>query len=161
MSDPYEEIVEGESLLRFAPGRRHELICQRLHALVAECVQALPGVQLLPPRTVVQLSPGTLVRPDLALVAAANHRLWLAAEIVDSEDHRVDTVIKKSVYEAANLPRLWMVDPRYDNVEIYHASPYGLVLKSILAGDESLSEALLPNFQVTMRRLFSAAPPLP
>lgn len=154
MSDPYEEIVEGETLLRFPPGRRHERICVSLHALMEACVKALPGTRLLAPRSVVQLSPGTLVRPDLSLVAAANGRLWLAVEIVDSEDHRVDTVVKKSVYEASSLPRLWMVDPRYDNVEVYHGSPYGLVLKGILAGKEILSEPLLPSFQVTIKALF-------
>lgn len=157
MSDPYEEIIEGETLLRFPPGRRHELIRSRLHNLVAECVERLPGVRLLAPRSLIQLSAGTMVRPDLSLVAAANGRLWLAVEVVDSDDHRVDTVVKKTVYENASLPRLWMVDPRYNNVEIYHGSPYGLVLKGILAGDEALSEALLPNFQVTMKNLFAGA----
>jgi len=44
------------------------------------------------------------------------------------------------------LPRLWMVDPRYDNVEVYHSNEYGLILKSILAGHELLTEKLLPEF---------------
>jgi len=47
-----------------------------------------------------------------------------------------------------------MVDPRYDNVEFYHGTPYGLALKAILAGRESLNEALLPNFVLTVAELF-------
>ncbi len=47
-----------------------------------------------------------------------------------------------------------MIDPRYDNVEIYHASQYGLVLKGILAGNEILTEKLLPEFQMTVADLF-------
>ena len=50
-----------------------------------------------------------------------------------------------------------MIDPRYDNVEIYQASQYGLVLKSILAGSEILSDKLLPEFEITMTELFKAA----
>jgi Uma2 family endonuclease len=54
-----------------------------------------------------------------------------------------------------------MIDPRYDNVEVYHASPYGLVLKEILAGTQLLTEKLLPKFQISIAQLFAAetAPP--
>ena len=83
-------------------------------------------------------------------------KLWLAAEIVNSEDHAPDTVVKKQIYEDAKVPRLWMIDPRYDNVEIYHATQYGLVLQGILAGSELLTEKLLPDFQLTMIELFQA-----
>jgi Uma2 family endonuclease len=48
-----------------------------------------------------------------------------------------------------------MIDPRYDNVEVYHASPFGLVLKGILAGSELLTENLLPEFRVVIQELFS------
>jgi len=64
-------------------------------------------------------------------------------------------VDKKSVYEEIKLPRLWMVDPRYDNVEIYHGTPYGLSLKRVLAGRELLTEALLPGFQYAIHELFA------
>jgi Uma2 family endonuclease len=47
-----------------------------------------------------------------------------------------------------------MIDPRYDNVEVYHASPYGMVLKAILASSEILSEKLLPEFQIVIEELF-------
>jgi Uma2 family endonuclease len=155
MSEPYEEIVEGETLMRSAPGLRHEQICARLHARVTESVSVVSSARLLAPRTIVQLSAGTLVRPDLALVAAPTGKLWLAAEIINSEDHRTDTVTKKSLYEEINVPRLWMVDPRYNNVEIYHASEYGLMLKGILAGNETLIEHLLPGFQYVIDELFA------
>jgi Uma2 family endonuclease len=104
----------------------------------------------------VQLSAQTKVCPDLALVTAANGKLWLAAEIVSSDDHRTDTVIKKQIYEEAKLPRLWMIDPRYDNVEIYHSSEYGMILKAMLAGREVLSERLLPEFELRIDELFRA-----
>jgi Uma2 family endonuclease len=154
MSEPYEEIIEGETFLRFPPGPRHEMVCGRLHAAIAARVELLPSIRLLPIRSVVQLSPGTILKPDITLVTAANNRIWLAAEVVDSEDHRVDTVTKKGAYENTHLPRLWMVDPRYNNVEVYHAGAYGLALKGILAGRELLREELLPHFQMTMHQLF-------
>jgi len=47
-----------------------------------------------------------------------------------------------------------MIDPRYDNVEIYHASEYGMLLKAMLAGREILSEKLLPEFELSVEELF-------
>jgi len=155
MSLPYEEMVQGETLLRSPPGARHEKICARLHARVAGGLANHAAARLLAPRHAVQLAPGTMLRPDLALVTAATGKLWLAAEIVNSEDHHPDTVLKKTIYEDFNLARLWMIDPRYDNVELYHGTACGLALRGILAGRERLLEALLPEFEMTVAELFA------
>jgi Uma2 family endonuclease len=158
MSEPYEEIVEGETYLRTAPGGRHELICTRLHDLVATSLADISTTRLLPRRSVVQIAPGTIVRPDIALVTTATGKIWLVAEIISSEDHRPDTVMKKQIYEDLNIPRLWMIDLRYDNVEVYHGSQYGLMLKGILAVKEILTEQLLPTLKVAIADLFSEQP---
>ena len=156
---PYQETLNGAPLLRSAPGQQHELICARLHHAVQSALRNLASTRLLSPRSPVQLPFDTLVCPDLALVTAATGKLWLAAEIITPEDHASDTVVKKQIYEEIKLPRLWMIDPRYDNVEIYHASPYGLVLQGILAGSEFLKEKLLPEFRISIADLFLARKP--
>ncbi len=158
MSETYAEILNGAPLARRAPGARHEIICARLHQWVKASVADFAATRLLPPRTEVQLSPKHTVCPDLALVTAATGKLWLAAEIVSSDDHQTDTVVKKQIYEEIKLPRLWMIDPRYDNVEVYHSNQYGLALRSILAGRELLTEKLLPEFQLTVAELFATEP---
>ncbi len=155
MSQAYEEIFEGETLLRSAPGLRHERICNGLHQRIAGVLVKNAVSRVLSPRTIVQLSPGTMVRPDLAVVTVATGKLWLAVEVIDSEDHHPDTVLKKGVYEEFNLARLWMVDPRYDNVELYHGTSYGLALRGILAGSERLKEPLLPEFDFRIAELFA------
>jgi Uma2 family endonuclease len=157
MTLPYAETLHGETVLRLAPGARHETICARLHQYIHASVANLTSTRLLAPRSQVRLDAHTTVCPDLALVTVATGKLWLAAEIVSSDDHAPDTVLKKQVYEEHRLPRLWMIDPRYDNVEVYHASQYGLVLKGILAGGELLTEKLLPEFEITIATLFGSA----
>jgi len=154
MSEPYEEILEGETYLRMPPGGRHELICTRLHEHITLSLAGISSTRLLPRRSVVKISAGTIVRPDIALVTTATGKIWLVAEIISSDDHRPDTVMKKQLYEELNVPRLWMIDPRYDNVEIYHGSQYGLMLKGILAGKEALTEQLLPTLSVAIADLF-------
>ena len=159
MSEAYDETVEGERLPRNAPGGRHEIICARLHKAMQASVADYVSTHLLAARAKVSLSSETILRPDLALIASQTGKIWLAAEIISSDDHRVDTVIKKQIYEDFRLPRLWMIDPRYDNVEVYHGSEYGLILKAILAGSEILSEKLLPEFQICVADLFTDAEP--
>src|SRR5262245_61173381 len=154
MSGSYQEILAGAIITRNPPGTRHELICARLHDCMRASVSNFASVRLLPPRSEIRLSDDTKVCPDLALTATATGKLWLAAEIISSDDHRADTVIKKEIYEELKLPRLWMIDPRYDNVEVYHGTQYGLVLKSMLAGREVLSEAVLPEFTLNISELF-------
>jgi len=154
VSRPYQEILNGVPLVRMAPGVRHEAICARLYRAVLVSAATLKSTRVLEPRSEVRLSKDTVVRPDLALVAAATGKLWLAAEIIHSGDHAPDTVVKKQIYEDVKVPRLWMIDPRYDNVELYHASPYGLTLQGILAGSELVTEKLLPEFRLTVKELF-------
>jgi Uma2 family endonuclease len=156
MTAGYEEIIDGEVLRRAAPGERHEAICARLHAAVTASLAGVRTARLLAPRSIVQLSAGTLLRPDLALVTTATGKLWLAAEIVQAGDHQPDTVLKKQVYEDLRSPRLWMIDPRYNNVEVYHSGEYGLALRQILAARETLTEELLPGLKLAMNDLFAA-----
>jgi hypothetical protein len=153
----YEETLDGELFTRFAPGARHELVCARLHAAVTACMAGFAGAQLLAARSALTLARQNVVSPDLALVTAATGKLWLAAEIIAAGDHHADTVIKKDIYEGIRLPRLWMIDTRYDNVEIYHASEHGLILQGILAGRETLTEPLLPGLSVKVAELFAPA----
>jgi len=157
MSPSYEEILEGATLPRSAPGERHEKICAWLHQQMATGLNGLTGTQLLAPRAGVRVSQLSKLCPDLSLVTTATGKLFLAVEIISRDDHQPDTVTKKEIYEKIRVPRLWIVDPRYDNVEIYHSTEWGLALKDILAGREVLSEKLIPQFQVTITDLFAVA----
>ena len=154
MSQGYEEILEGATLPRAAPGHRHEEMCERLHREMASSINGLTTTRLLPARTKVQVLHHTALCPDLALLTTATQRLFLAVEVIDRADHRPDTVIKKELYEKIRVPRLWILDPRYDNVEVYHSMPFGLSLQYILAGREILQEKLIPQFQVSIAELF-------
>ena len=156
MTSDYEEIIEGVSVLRRVSAGRHEAVCEILHAAFATALACNSVARLLEPRSIVQVSAGSFLRPDLALVTAATGKLWLAVEVVSSTDHRWDTVTKKDLYESAAVPRLWMVDPRDNTVEIDHGSPHGLALQHIYAGREVLTEKLLPVLKLTVAQLFSS-----
>ena len=155
MSGEYEEILDGGIHVRRVPGGRHETICLFLHQRMTAAVQNWKDCQLLAARTRLEFGPKMVLCPDLALLKGPAGHLLLAAEIISREDHRPDTVTKKEVYEKIRAARVWMVDPRYDNVEIYEMTQWGLVLKQILAGSEVLSDPLLPGFELTVADLFN------
>lgn len=157
MSEPYEEILGGDPTLRLPLTARHELVLDRLRLAIQAVISYIPASKLLETRSPISVTRSTTIRPDLALITAAGGKLWLAAEVISSEDHQTDTVTKKQIYEDIKVPRLWIVDPRYDNIEVYHATEYGLKLMGILAGAEVLEEKLLPNFRMVARELFSPA----
>ncbi len=155
MNAGYEEILEGEAVQRGAPGARHELILARLHELIAAAIGNAPDLRPIARRTLLELSPGDWVHPDLTILDVSTGRPYLVAEVIDARDHSPDTVIKKRLYERAQTPRVWMIDPRYNNAEIYHATPHGLALRGIFAGGESLQDDRLPGFHLTVDALFA------
>jgi Uma2 family endonuclease len=152
---PYEERLAGELHLRVAPGKPHELLCNRLHAWVRESLPPNSTLQLPPRRTPFELPQGDLVCPDLALVNPNEKRLYLAVEVIQPGDHNRDTVVKKLLYLEQGLPRLWIVDSRYHNVEIYGGRDFGYRLETILAGSQPLTDSALPGFSRTMDEIFA------
>ncbi|HYC72145.1 MAG TPA: Uma2 family endonuclease [Opitutaceae bacterium] len=162
MSDNYEEVIDGETLLRLPPSAAHELLVGRLHDRAAAALPLNSRLRLLPPRTEVRLNARIRLCPDLAIVRPApapapadTFELYLAAEVLQPGDHHLDTVVKKQIYSDLKLPRFWMVDPRYLNVEIYGIGEYGFTLTAILAHGNPLTDPHLPGLHYPMCDLFS------
>ena len=155
MSDPYQELIDGETFIRGPLNAPHELQCDRLHAWVSAHLPANSAFKLLPRRTPVTLRPGTDICPDLALVRRADSQLYLAAEVLQPGDHHPDTVLKKQIYSDCRAPRLWIVDSRYQNVEVYGTTAIGFRLESILASNHSLADAALSGASLAVADLFA------
>jgi hypothetical protein len=155
MSAPYKELIDGETFIRASLNAPHELLCDRLHAWVAAHLPVNSSLKLLPRRTALALRPGVEIRPDLALVHGGTARLYLASEVLQPGDHHPDTVLKKQLYSDCRVPRLWIVDSRYQNTEVYGSNAVCFRLEAILSGGETLTELTLPGLAVAMRDLFA------
>lgn len=161
MSEAYEELLQGETVYRQPPSSEHELLVARLHALVARSLPLNSALRLLPPRSELLLEEHSVLRPDLTVVRTDPGTdntavLYLVAEVLLPGDHHVDTVLKKQLWSDAQLPRLWMVDPRYLNVEVYGCGEYGFALLDILAHHHPLTDPHLPGLSCTMDELFAS-----
>lgn len=155
MSDPYQELIDGETFLRGPLNGPHELLCDRLHTWVASHLPANSALKLLPRRTTLTLRAGTDICPDLALVRRDNSELYLAAEVLQPGDHHPDTVLKKQLYSDCRVPRLWVVDSRYQNVEVYSTGGVGFRLDTILAVNDSLTDAAVGGAAYPIDAIFS------
>lgn len=162
MSEIYEEVIDGQTLLRLPPSPAHELLVSRLHARAAAALPLNSRLRLLPPRSEVRLNERIRLCPDLTIVRPApppaeddSFEIYLAAEVLQPGDHHLDTVVKKQIYSDLKLPRFWMVDPRYLNVEIYGIGEYGFTLTAILAHTNPLTDPHLPGLHYPMRELFA------
>jgi Uma2 family endonuclease len=163
MNEGYEEQIDGEVLVRRAPTAEHERLVERIHRRVAEALSPNSALRLLPPRSGLRLSDNLTLRPDLSIIRvppAAEEpgvapQLYLVAEVLQPGDHHFDTVVKKQVWADLRLPRLWMIDPRYLNVEVYGCGEYGFTLLNILANRDELTDPFLRRLSCPMRDLFA------
>jgi len=156
MAEPYQELIDGETFFRGPLNGPHELMCYRLHAWLTRHLPINSALKLLPRRTTVTLRPGTDICPDLALVRHDNGQLYLAAEVLQPGDHHPDTVIKKQIYSDCRAPRLWIVDSRYQNVEVYSTTtPSGFRLESILASNDTLTDNAVGGIVYPIAEIFA------
>ena len=157
---PYAEQLDGETYFRVGPGPAHERLCDRLEEALTRALPPNSTWKALPRRSAIRLGSTTEVRPDLALVRCDPNgdgpaRPVLFIEVLVPGDHHPETVIKKGLYQHARLPALWLVDPRYLNVEIYRTGAHGFRLEGILANHEALTDPHLPGLEITMHTLFA------
>ena len=157
MTAPYKELIAGDTFIRAAPNAPHELLCDRLHAAVTAHLPSNSSLRLLPRRTSITLREGAEICPDLALVRGPTSLLYLAAEVLQPGDHHPDTVLKKELYSDARTLRLWIVDSRYHNTEVYGSGEFGFRLQTILAGRETLTDPAVTGLALSMNDLFAKA----
>jgi len=163
MGEAYEETIDGARVGRRTQSGTHDLLVSRLHRLVADCLPLNSTLRLHPPQTGLILTDRLTLRPDLTLLRARRasgageviYDAYLVAEVLQPGDHHLDTVVKKQLYADHRLPRLWMIDPRYLNVEIYAAGEYGFTLLDILANHHPLTDPHLPGLRCPMDTLFA------
>lgn len=155
MPDPYEELIDGETFIRGPLNAPHEILCDRLHTWITRHLPANSALRLLPRRSTVTLRPGTDICPDLALVRSDDAQLYLAAEVLQPGDHHPDTVLKKQIYSDCRAPHLWIVDSRYQNVEVYGTTAHGFRLETILACNDSLTDPVVCGAAYPLADIFA------
>jgi Uma2 family endonuclease len=119
---PRYELIAGELQVTPAPGSLHQFAVQEIALLLGNHLRVEPVGAVLTSPADLELVPGTIVQPDVFVIAAdtviAGDRLeWtdvrsllLAVEVLSAASGRTDRVVKRDYYMDAGVAEYWIVD---------------------------------------------------
>ena len=123
------ELVDGELLVTPSPSMRHQLVLGAMYyRLTAWLTSHRPAVAVavMAPADV-QLTPTSLVQPDLFVIPLSDGRLpselpvgsalLLAIEVISPSSARADRIRKRVFYLREGVPEYWILDPEARVVE--------------------------------------------
>lgn len=147
------ELVDGQLLVSSAPSREHQRVSRGLFLLLhAGCP---PELELLyspvdfRPTSRRSLEPDLLVfRRAEATGKAITSGLLLAVEILSPSTRSVDLILKRALFEEAQVPSYWVVDPDEPSIVAWELRGDAYVEVGRAVGDEPL--ALTAPYPVTV-----------
>ena len=160
------ELIGGELFVSGAPGIPHQRVLHNLQMMFGSYLKANP-IGILVPGAEAILSDYDAVIPDLAFVC--NERwdevvtgekftgaLDLVIEILSpgTQNRQRDLSAKRQLYGRYGVKEYWIVDSENQSVLIFRLQDQTLVEIATLAGDQELTSALLPDFQLTTSAIF-------
>lgn len=123
---PIMELIDGEVILSASPVPKHQIISFRLGSLIDA---AAPSGQVIAAPMDVYLDEFNTVEPDLMWISEANAGIIGKVRIMGAPDWIVeihspgtmkrDQTKKFELYEKHGVREYWMVDPEYEQVEVW------------------------------------------
>lgn len=161
------ELIDGVHYVTPSPVPRHQVLVGRVYFALELYLRAHPGSGqvFLAPLDVV-LSNWDVVEPDLLLIAANQPDILtaknvqgppaLVIEVLSPGTRSRDRQLKRNLFERTGVREYWLVDFDADTVTVYRRSTSdGFEQPQVLAGNEILETALLPDFGLSLRELFA------
>lgn len=123
------QIINGEEIMSPSPKSAHQLAAGELYLLLASHVKKYKlGRVFFAPFDVIFEQDFNILQPDILFVSNQNGEIvqdWvrgapdLVIEIVSPGSKKMDTVIKKGIYERYGVPECWIVFPEKVYIEVY------------------------------------------
>ncbi|MDP2711369.1 MAG: Uma2 family endonuclease [Solirubrobacteraceae bacterium] len=165
---PRTQLVEGEVVVN-EPRWRHQRVLADLSFALEAWVRAALGRGRLSPPVDVELDERNVFAPDAhwyrdgRAPSDADDPPYpladLVVEVRSPSTWRHDIGAKKSAYERAGLPELWLVDTAAEVILVFRrssarAATFDVSLEQSVA--DELTSPLLPGFALALRELFDA-----
>ena len=162
------ELIHGEVHLTPSASTRHQLILLNLSSSLAPYMKkARLGVLAFAPLDV-RLNPDTALQPDLMFISAKRAEIIqenfiagapdLAVEILSKSTAAHDRATKLPLYAEAGAGEIWFIDPQVKTVEVLRLQGKKYVVDITLAGDQTLTSASFPGWELPLLELFSSSP---
>ena len=161
-------LIDGEMLIKMAPGYAHARLATRIarfldeyaeaHGLGATLVE--PGHYPSPERRTVLLPDVSFVRTDRLPEPAFSRYLPympdLAVEIISPSQSLAQTRRKAEVYLRHGAALVWLVDPAAKFAEAWRRGADGALASERIAAEDELNGGdILPGFQLPLARIFT------
>jgi len=159
------ELIAGELMKMSPSGWKHGSVAIRVAARLIAHVEAQDLGRLFAAETGFLLSrdPDTVRAPDVALVlrehlpeSPPEEAFWpgapdLAVEVLSPGDRTGEVDEKVKSWLDAGSASVWVVNPRWRSVTIYHSAAD---IRTLSEGEELVDERVLPGFRCRVGELF-------
>lgn len=147
------QIINGEEVMSPSPKMPHQRASMRLEWHLLKHINANGLGELFhAPFDVILEENFNHLQPDILFVSAKNGEIlqdWvrgvpdLVIEIVSPGSKKMDTVIKKGIYERYGVPECWIVFPEQVRIEIYVLVDDHYKFLGSFSGDEFVRSLVL------------------
>ena len=127
--DAYYELINGYLMKKSAPRPQHQRISMKLSRAIANYLFENKKGEIFASPIDVFLDDLNAVQPDLVFIPTENKAMItdggiigipdLMIEIISPSSVIRDRVDKKNLYEKLNVKEYWIIDPQYQDIEIY------------------------------------------
>lgn len=158
------ELIDGELYASPPPAIRHQRISRDLGIALHRFLAANDRGEMLHAPTGVRLGDERVLEPDLVIVLAEHaHRISdqvidgapdLVVEVLSPGTARRDLSLKRSVYEDAQVPEYWIVDPESQSIEVLRIVDGAYVRGGLFRRKDTLTSALLPGLEIVLGEVF-------
>ncbi len=160
------EILDG--VLYMAPpspsGWHQKSVIRLSHYLFAAVELGGHGQVFVAPFDV-ELSPGTVVQPDVVVLLNENSEKYVVSRIIGGPDLVIeiispstahhDRLRKYNVYARAGVKEYWIVEPVKHTVEVFVLGEDGYHTLGTFSGKQTLPSSIIPDFPVYVEQFFA------
>ena len=158
------ELIRGGVHVTPAPSTRHQFVLHNLVLSLGSFVLKKNLGEVCEAPLDVRLSEDTALRPDLIFVSNARAAVIqesfidgppdLVVEILSPSTAAHDRATKLSIYAAAEVPEVWLIDSQAKTVEVLKLQGKKYFVEATHAGDQVLASNLFPGWQLPLKDLF-------
>jgi len=161
------EVIEGELFMSGAAGLTHQNASGNLFYSFREYLETHPIGKVLATPGIV-FSDIDSVIPDLVFFTNERARLIISGERIIAapdliveiispgpDNERRDRIAKRQLYGRFGVREYWIVDPQQRTIEVFSWKDGALTQSVLFQGDDELSSALLPGFNLKLARVFA------
>lgn len=160
------ELIDGELIVNPSPVPRHQMIAGNIYFAIRLFLQKHGGALVYSAPIDVRLG-DDIVQPDVVVIAGNRVQIVgdrnvvaapdLIVEVLSEGTRRKDEIVKRKLYERAQVGEYWIVDPELELVKM-HRLVDGALQRVAEIGTESggvLTTSILPDFTLDIREVFA------